>query len=156
MKISSFVVGSLLVAIGIFGTVSSTQAYEAKAITLSPTHTLFVTTYSETLLNRDGIIPMSAKIGAEGTHTPLVATFQVAGKNKIAFTGKNLGSLILSDQTIVHDGYKLSKGAKSTLMLITLIEHDRPLTSDVHASLTSLPILLTTNGEIDSKTIKTY
>ncbi|MFN3188577.1 MAG: hypothetical protein ACK42D_03510 [Candidatus Paceibacteria bacterium] len=156
MKIMSFLVGAVLVGVGFFGVSTSVEAYEARAIALSPTHTLLVTTYSETLLNRDGVIPMAIKVGTEGTHDPLTASFNVKGNNNTNFLGQTHGGFILSSNPIMHGGYALTAGEKATLMLVVLISHEASAASDVRARLTSLPILTTNNGEIDSKTTKTY
>ena len=152
----SFVVGGVLVGIGIFAVGMPAQAYETKAVALSPTHTLLVTTYTETLLNRDGVIPMGIKVGTKGTHEPLTASFEVLGNNDTNFLGQTHGGFILSSNPIMHGGYSMKAGEKATLMLVVLISHEASNASTMRAYLTSLPILLTENGEVNSQAIKNY
>jgi opacity protein-like surface antigen len=156
MKIMSFVVSGVLVGASLFAFSGSAQAYEAKAIALSPTHTLLVTTYSELLLNRSGIIPMSIKIGTEGTYQPLTAGYQVTKSDNTKFSAQTLGGFILSGQPIMHGGYTLDEGKRATFMLVVLITHEASNASNIRANLTTLPILITTNGEVTSQTAITY
>lgn len=156
MKIMSFAVVGVIVGIGLFGGSVPAQAYEAQAIALSPTHTLLVTTYTETLLNRDGIIPLAAAIGIKGDHTPLTASFQVKGADDTTFGGQTHGSFILSSNPIMHGGYTMTAGKKATLMLVVLISHEATTANNIRAHLTSLPVLLTENGKVESQTIKNY
>jgi len=155
MKIKLFVTGGLLVGVGLFGGVMSAEAYQTRAIPLSPTQTLLVTTYSETLLNHDGVVPFVAHSGKTASHNPLIASFEVRGTNLGSLASGTQAALILSNQPIENGGYAFTTAEKNTLMLITIVTH-APGVSGLSAQLTALPILLTTNGIVESKTIKSY
>jgi len=150
-------VGVLIVmGVGLFGIVNPVDAAQTQAISLSPTHTLLVTTYTETLLNRDGVVPLLATKGANSTHAPLVSGFEISSAGGAQFTGTVLSAVILSTQPVLHGGYTFKKGEKTTLKLVVLISHGHTDATAYQARITSLPILLTTNNRIDGKTQKLY
>lgn len=152
----SFVVGGVLVGIGLFSISAPAQAYTAQAIRFSSTETLLVTTYNATLLNRDGIIPISAMVDTKGTHEPLVAGYKIVDRDDKNFTGQIHGGFILSSQPIANGGYALKEKEKTTIMLVSLISHEASAGNYVKALLTSVPMLVTKDGKTYSEATQTY
>jgi len=155
MNIKSITFGAILVSASLFAGGSVAEAYETKAIALSPTHTLLVTTYSETLLNRDGVMPMIAHTG-NASHTPLIASFAIHVGSSVINTTNPLSALILSGQPIENGGYAVTSGEKATFMLISIIPNASYGLGSLSAHPTTLPILITTNGKVDSQATKNF
>lgn len=146
-----FIVAGLSFSL-LFSSVTATSAKEpVNRIHLSPTHTLLTYSFTETFVNRDIVAPMLAATTA--SHSPLTAGYQLTGIDASAIVSEV--ALVLSNATISHGGYAVKEKTKQTYMLIVLVEHT-PNTRPAAITLTSLPVLLTTGGEVDGQTVKTY
>lgn len=129
-----------------------TAATPSQYIILSPTHTLLTLSFTETILNKDAIIPVLAS-SEQSSHSPLTLQYTISSTESSDI--KQINAAVLSPLAISRGGYVAPAGSKNQYQLVVLVEHavdQRP----TGIELSALPFLTTENNEIDGRSLKHY